>query len=103
MKAKIRQIQFGEGKLIVNVGFYFSEGEEGYDECYREIMNVVDGEPVGTGEWQLYPFNTLGFNVSFDMTKEGFKTMVLKKLRAFQEAHSKVANLQSWIGFEIEE
>ncbi|GAG81923.1 unnamed protein product [marine sediment metagenome] len=63
MKAKIRQIQFGEGKLIVNVGFYFSEGEDGYDECYREIMTEVDGKPVVTGEWKLYPFNTLGFSV----------------------------------------
>lgn len=103
MKAKIRNIRFGEGKLIVDVGFYFSEGEEGYDECYREVMEVVDGEEVGTGEWKLYPFNTLGFNVTFDMTKKDFKAMVLKRLRAFKEAHSKVGNLQSWIGFEIEE
>jgi len=103
MKAKIRQVQFGEGKIIVNVGFYFSEGEEGYDECYREVMKEVDGEPVGTGEWRLYPFNTLGFNITFDMTKGDVKEMVLKKLRAFKEAHSKVADLQSWIGFEIEE
>lgn len=65
-------------------------------------MEIVDGEPVETGEWRLYPFNTLGFNVGFNMTKEDFKAMVLKKLRAFQEAHSKVANLQSWVGFEIE-
>lgn len=103
MKAKIRQVQFGEGKLIVNVGFYFSEGEEGYDECYREVMEIIDGEPVGIGQWQLYPFNTLGFNVPFDMTKKDFKAMVLKRLRAFREAHSKVSNLQSWIGFEIED
>lgn len=103
MIAKVRQIQFGEGKLIVNVGFYFSEGEEGYDECYREVVGIVDGEPVGTGEWKLYPFNTLGFNVPFDMTKEDFEAMVLKKLRGFKEAHLKVADLQSWIGFEIEE
>lgn len=103
MKAKIRGIQFGEGKLIVNVGFYFSEGEEGYDECYREVMEIIDDEPVGTGEWKLYPFNTLGFNVPFGMTKQEFKAMVLKKLRGFKEARSKVANLQSWIGFEIEE
>ena len=50
MKAKIRQVQFGEGKLIVNVGFYFSEGEDGYDECYREVKKIVDGEEVGNGE-----------------------------------------------------
>ena len=66
-------------------------------------MTEVDGEHVGTGEWRLYPFNTLGFNAPFDMTKQDFKAMVLKRLRAFQEAHSKVADLQSWIGFEIEE
>jgi len=103
MKAKVRQVQFGEGKLIVNVGFYFSEGEEGYDECYREVMETVSDEPVGTGEWELYAFNTLGFNVPFGMTKQEFKAMVLKKLRAFKEAHSRIANLQSWVGFEIGE
>lgn len=103
MKARIEDIRFGEGKLNVRVGFYFSEGEEGYDGCYREITEIVDDEPVGTGEWRLYPFNTLGFSVTFDTTKQDFKAMVVKKLRAFKEAHAKVGNLQPWIGFEIEE
>ena len=103
MKAKVKSIRFGEGKLLIDVGFYFSNGEEGYDECYREVMEIVNGEPVGTSKWQLYPFNVLGFKVAFDMTRRDFKEMVLKRLRAFKEAHSKVANLQSWIGFEIEE
>ena len=103
MKARIEDIRFGEGKLNVRVGFYFSEGEEGYDECYREIMEIVGDEEVGTGEWRLYPFNTLGFNVTFDMTKQDFKATVIKKLRAFKEAHTRVADFQDWIGTEIEE
>lgn len=105
MKAKIRDIRLGVGKVIATVGFYFSEGEDGYDEYYREIMTTVEpsGEQVGTGEWKLSPFHTLAFDVTSDMTKKDFEAVVLKGLRAFKEAHSKLGALQSWVGFEIEE
>lgn len=107
MIAKIRDIRLGVGKVIATVGFYFSESEEGYDECYREIMTTVEptesGEPVGTGEWKLYPFHTLALDVTSGMKREDFKAVVLKRLRAFREAYSRVGDLQNWIGFEIEE
>lgn len=100
MKAKIEDIRFGEGKLSVRVGFYFSVGELGYDECYRD---VVDEEGNPTGEKRLYPFNTLGLGVALGTTKLEFRDRVVAKLRAFKEAHTKAADLQDWIGFEIEE
>lgn len=103
MKAKIEAVKFGEGKLIVDVGFYFSEGEEGYGECYREVKEMVEDELVGTGVWKLYMFNHFGFKVSLDATKVDIEEAVLTKLRAFKDAHTKVAKMQGLVGFEIEE
>lgn len=102
MKAKVRDIRFGDGKLIVRVDLYHSEGEEGYDESYRETMETMESEvegefiEVGTGERKLYPFDMLGFNIGLDTTKQDFKGMVLKRLKAFKKAYS-------WIGSEIGE
>ena len=103
MKAKIKGITFSAGKVNVQVDYFFSEGEEGYDECYREIKQMVDDVEVGTGEWRLYPFNSIGIPISPETTKKSFKSLVVAKLRDFKQAHTGSLALQSWMGFEIEE
>lgn len=102
MKAKIKDVTFG-AKVNVQVDFFFSKGEEGYDECYREIKQIVDDVEVGTGKWRLYPFNSIGIAIKPETTKESFKVLVITKLKEFKQAHASSLSLANWIGFEIEE
>ncbi len=103
MKAKIKNITFGEGKLFVQVDYFYKMGENGYDDCYREIMQVVDETAVGTGKWRLYPFNSMGMAISLNATKEDVMSTIFSKIKRFKEAHAKLAELKSWIGTEIED
>lgn len=101
MLAEIKDITFGEGKMLVQVDYFYEVGEDGYDDCYREIKDVVDEMAIGTGKWRLYPFNSIGTAITLDATKKDLKKIVLAKLDGFKLAHAKVADLQSWLGTEI--
>jgi len=37
MKAKIKDITLGREQVNIQVDFFYSPEEVGYDECYREI------------------------------------------------------------------
>lgn len=100
MWTKLEGIQFGEGKIWARVAFYFDPTEEGYEECYRDVL---DAEDKPTGENILYPFNSLSFDSALDGTAQQLRDKVLVKLRAFKAAHTKVATLQSWVGTVIKE
>ena len=103
MIAKIKGISFTETKINVQVDYFYDIDEAGYDDCYREIKQVIDEVAVGTGEWRLYPFNSMGLGVSPDATKEDVVNTILSKLKNFQLTHSKLPNAQPWIGTEIED
>ena len=99
MFARLDDVRFGDRKIIASVGFYFSVGEAGYDEYYREELDGL-GNP--TGVFKLYPFNTIPFNLPLDAQPAQLREKVVAKLRAFKESHTVVANFQPWVGTEIQ-
>ncbi len=103
MIAKIKGISFAENKINVQVDYFYDISEDGYDDCYREIKQIVNEVEVGTGEWRLYPFNSMGLAVSPTASKEDVANTILSKLRNFQLTHSKLPDVQSWIGTEIKD
>ena len=94
MKARIDGFQYGDGVLIALVGFYYTEGEDGYEKPKRNVRKLLR-----RGEQE--PFTTLPFPFDYNTTLDGLKVSILGQLNAFVAAQSRLPNYESWVGIEL--
>ena len=121
MKAQVDDVQFGDGKLIVEVGYYYTKGEEGYVEYFEEVEEEEVGN-VGMKQKILLalkikkaeeppkpppqipyfkPFFTISYNIDYNGTLESLRVPVRGQLSAFKAAHSHLPEFQEWTGEEL--
>ena len=94
MKARIDGFQYGDGVLIALVGFYYSEGEDGYEKPKRNVRKLLR-----RGEQE--PFTTLPFPTDYEHGLDDLKVSITGQLNAFMAAHSRLPDYESWLGTEV--
>jgi len=93
MKARIDGFQYGDGVLIALVGFYYTEGEDGYEKpsMVKKLLGRKEQEP----------FTTLPFPTDYKSGLEDLKVSIRGQLNAFKVAHSKLPEYTNWLGVEL--
>jgi len=82
MKAKIADIKFEYGEIVVSIDLFFTQGEVGYN----------DG---------LTPFKSRSINLPADTTKPQIIDAITAILKDAKQGYTKSQLAQSWIGQEI--
>lgn len=99
MKAVIEELEFEGGKIVSKVCFYLDQNEDGYGKYLEDIL-AADGKP--TGKKKLHPFHNLTSDIPPATTLETFSQVIQGRLDEFKAANAKLAEMQSWVGTEIE-